>query len=101
MTKSEEREFVDKTIARLPDSYLKDILVSEREPILRAIDEDLCYIDITALQVQVVEEQANVKLAQRAVNAAKHELAQIQVQHDRFESSIRELRTTARQLASV
>lgn len=46
LTKAEEIALLDKTIAGLPEGYLKDILTSERNTIVRAIECDLTCLDM-------------------------------------------------------
>ena len=53
MTKEDEIALLDRTIAGLPDSYVRDILLNERGAIVQAIEWDLCYTDLHAAQEAV------------------------------------------------
>jgi hypothetical protein len=101
MTKEQERNLVHETIRNLPDSYLKDILATELPAIIQAIDNDMGFLDLAGLSRLIIEEREELKRVQQQTFEARRALADVTRQHSRIEDSIREMRTTARQISNL
>lgn len=100
LTKHDERDLVAKTIAALPDSYLRDILTTERDSIIRAIDDDLTFLDLAELGRQIIAEREALRAVRAEIMEAQKTLRETHQHQSRLDDSIREIRTTARRMAA-
>ena len=101
MTKLEEIQLVHATIRALPDSYLRDILETERPTIVNAIENDMTFIDLGELSRIIIAEREALRAVQAEIMIAKRTLFDAQKLQSRLDDSIRELRSTARHMASI
>jgi len=95
MTKTEERELLTKTIDALPDSYLRDILITETPAIIRAIDNDLGFIDLAGHERAARQAYHEAMIARKALTETNQQIAQARQQLKDVEREIQNARSAA------
>lgn len=101
LTKADELELYTKTVASLPDGYIRDILTDLQPCVERAVSNDLCQLDWRFWETCAVEAQEQCKTIRLEAkdlldqfNAKKREV-------DRLQRELSELRSQARTVAQL
>lgn len=91
LTKTEECILLDDTIVKLPPGYLRDILVSEHDAIVTAIQNDVTFLGLARAVDEAIQAHKRIAEAEKCLAKIRAEMETYETGRQTAELRIRRL----------